>query len=68
MPHPLFIKVRMAPGKGKQVVLIASDHESKPEEALPQLARILGKRAPDVNPSDLAGWNTTILPATVPAR
>jgi len=31
------------PGKGKNVVLIASDHEYKSEEALPELARILAK-------------------------
>lgn len=30
-------------GKGKNVVLIASDHEYKSEEALPELARILAK-------------------------
>jgi hypothetical protein len=31
------------PAKGKQVVLIASDHEYKSEEALPMLGRILAK-------------------------
>ncbi len=32
------------PGKGKQVVLISGDEEYRSEEALPQLAQILGKR------------------------
>jgi type 1 glutamine amidotransferase len=31
-------------GRGKHVVLIASDHEYKSEEALPELARILARR------------------------
>jgi len=32
------------PGKGKNIVLIASDHEYRSEETLPALARILAKR------------------------
>ncbi len=32
------------PGRGKQVVLISGDEEYRSEEALPQLAKILGKR------------------------
>src|SRR5262249_1389916 len=31
------------PGKGKHIVLISGDEESRSEEALPQLARILAK-------------------------
>lgn len=40
---PLVYEGAAGPGKGKQVVLIASDHEYKSEEALPMLGRILAK-------------------------
>ncbi len=40
---PLVYQGDAGPGKGKSIVLIASDHEYKSEEALPQLARILAK-------------------------
>src|SRR5690606_18235678 len=37
-------KGESGPGKGKNIVLIASDHEYRSEETLPALARILAKR------------------------
>lgn len=40
------------PGKGKNIVLIASDHEYRSEESLPALARILAKNY---------GFNCTVL-------
>lgn len=40
---PLVYEGTAGAGKGKHVVLIASDHEYKSEEALPALARILAK-------------------------
>jgi type 1 glutamine amidotransferase len=40
---PLVYEGDEGPGKGKHVVLIASDHEYRSEEALPALARILAK-------------------------
>jgi len=40
---PLVYEGSAGPGKGKNIVLIASDHEYKSEETLPQLARILAK-------------------------
>src|SRR4051812_25699629 len=40
---PLIYEGTAGPAKGKQVVLIASDHEYKSEEALPMLGRILAK-------------------------
>ena len=40
---PLSYEGASGPGKGKQIVLIASDHEYKSEEALPELARILAR-------------------------
>ena len=40
---PLVYEGSDGPGKGRSVVLIASDHEYKSEEALPQLGRILAK-------------------------
>ena len=40
---PLVYQGADGPGKGKQVVLIASDHEYKSEETLPALGRILAK-------------------------
>jgi hypothetical protein len=40
---PLVYEGTDGAGKGKHVVLIASDHEYKSEEILPALARILGK-------------------------
>lgn len=40
---PLVYPGAGGPGQGRQVVLIASDHEYKSEEALPELARILAK-------------------------
>ncbi len=40
---PLVYQGSAGPGKGKNVVLIASDPEYKSEEALPELARILAK-------------------------
>ena len=40
---PLVYEGGDGPGKGKSVVLIASDHEYKSEEALPELGRILAK-------------------------
>jgi type 1 glutamine amidotransferase len=40
---PLIYEGDQGPGKGKQIVFIASDHEYKSEEALPALARILAK-------------------------
>lgn len=40
---PLFYEGSDGPAKGKQVVLIASDHEYKSEEALPMLGRMLAK-------------------------
>ncbi|MEI6534190.1 MAG: ThuA domain-containing protein, partial [Verrucomicrobiaceae bacterium] len=40
---PLIYEGTNGPGKGKHVVLIASDHEYKSEEALPELGRILAK-------------------------
>ena len=40
---PLVYEGTDGPGKGKHIVLIASDHEYKSEEALPMLARILAK-------------------------
>ncbi len=41
---PLVYEGDAGPGKGKHIVLIASDHEYRSEEALPALARILAKR------------------------
>jgi hypothetical protein len=40
---PLVYEGGAGPGKGKQIVFIASDHEYKSEEILPALARILSK-------------------------
>src|SRR4051812_20057427 len=40
---PLVYEGTAGPGKGKHIVMIASDHEYKSEEALPALARILAK-------------------------
>jgi len=40
---PLVYQGTDGPGKGKQIVFIADDHEYKSEEALPALARILAK-------------------------
>lgn len=40
---PLGYEGAAGPGKGKNIVLIAGDHEYKSEQALPQLARILAK-------------------------
>lgn len=40
---PVVYEGTEGPGKGKSVVLIASDHEYKSEEALPQLGRILAR-------------------------
>ncbi|MDR3402577.1 MAG: ThuA domain-containing protein [Chthoniobacter sp.] len=40
---PLTYEGTDGPAKGKQVVFIASDHEYKSEESLPELARILAK-------------------------
>jgi Trehalose utilisation len=40
---PLVYEGNDGPGKGKHVVLIASDHEYKSEEVLPMLGRILAK-------------------------
>jgi len=40
---PLVYEGDSGPGKGKHIVLIASDHEYKSEEMLPALARILAK-------------------------
>jgi len=41
--QPLVYQGTDGPGKGKHIVLIASDHEYRSEEALPALARILAK-------------------------
>lgn len=41
---PLVYEGKAGPGRGKHIVLIASDHEYRSEEALPALARILAKR------------------------
>jgi len=41
--EPLVFEGDAGPGKGKQIVLIASDHEYRSEETLPALARILAK-------------------------
>jgi len=41
---PLVYQGDAGPAKGKHIVLIASDHEYKSEEALPMLGRILAKR------------------------
>ena len=43
LAEPLVYEGTAGPGKGKKVVLIASDHEYKSEEALPALGRILAK-------------------------
>jgi Trehalose utilisation len=40
---PLVYEGTDGPGKGKHIVLIASDHEYKSEEIIPALARILAK-------------------------
>jgi type 1 glutamine amidotransferase len=40
---PLVYEGATGPAKGKQVVLIASDHEYKSEEALPMLGRMLAR-------------------------
>lgn len=40
---PLVYEGTEGPGKGRHIVLIASDHEYKSEEILPALARILAK-------------------------
>jgi len=40
---PLTYEGAAGPAKGKQIVLIASDHEYKSEESLPMLGRILAK-------------------------
>jgi len=40
---PLLYEGESGPGKGKHIVLIASDHEYKSEEILPMLGRILAK-------------------------
>ena len=40
---PLVYEGTEGPGKGKHIVFIASDHEYKSEEALPELARIMAK-------------------------
>src|SRR3546814_15333958 len=42
--YRLDYKGKSGPGKGKHIVLIASDHEYRSEESLPALARILAKR------------------------
>ncbi len=41
--EPLVYEGAAGPGRGKNIVLIASDHEYKSEETLPELARILAK-------------------------
>ncbi|MHC4401617.1 MAG: ThuA domain-containing protein [Planctomycetota bacterium] len=41
--NPLVYQGDAGPGRGKHVVLIASDHEYRSEETLPALARILAK-------------------------
>jgi len=41
--NPLVYEGETGPGKGKHIVLIASDHEYRSEETLPALARILAK-------------------------
>jgi len=41
---PLVFEGKAGPGVGEHIVLIASDHEYRSEEALPALARILAKR------------------------
>jgi len=43
MAAPLTYEGTAGPAKGKQVVLIASDHEYKSEETLPELGRILAR-------------------------
>jgi len=40
---PLVYEGTEGPGRGKNVVLIADDHEYKSEEGLPELGRILAK-------------------------
>src|SRR5690606_2148957 len=42
--YRLDYKGKSGPGKGKHIVMIASDHEYRSEESLPALARILAKR------------------------
>lgn len=42
--NPVVYEGTAGPGKGKNIVFIASDHEYKSEEMLPALARILAKQ------------------------
>ncbi len=55
---PLVYEGTEGPGKGKQIVFIASDHEYKSEEALPALARIMAKHY---------GFKSTVLFGVDPA-
>jgi hypothetical protein len=55
---PLVYQGTDGPGKGKHIVFIASDHEYKSEEILPELARILAKHY---------GFNCTVLFGVDPA-
>ena len=43
-PHLVEYRGDQGPGAGKQVVLLAGDHEYRGEETLPALARILARR------------------------
>ncbi|MSO51716.1 MAG: hypothetical protein EXQ51_04745 [Acidobacteria bacterium] len=43
-PHLVVYQGERGPGAGKQIVLLAGDHEYRGEETLPALARILARR------------------------
>jgi hypothetical protein len=43
-PNLITYEGTTGPGAGKQIVLLAGDHEYRSEEALPELARILARR------------------------
>ena len=42
-PHRIVYQGAQGPGRGKQIVFLAGDHEYRSEEALPALARILAR-------------------------
>ena len=42
-PHLVVYQGDQGPGRGKQIVFLAGDHEYRSEETLPALARILAK-------------------------
>jgi hypothetical protein len=57
-PHQVVYRGTEGPGAGKQIVMLAGDHEYRSEETLPALARILARRY---------GFTCTVLFTTDPA-